>query len=71
MSLRRRWFTKNGVLMEGTTTGVWMNGMMKEVVLDGMETTNGCVAELQVHFHKKAQKEWMRTWTQELELTHS
>ena len=28
--------------MKGTTTGVWMNGMMKGVVLDGMKTANGC-----------------------------
>ena len=37
--------------MKGTTTGVWMNGMMKGVVSDGMKTTNGCVAHSQAHFH--------------------
>ena len=42
--------------MKGTTNGVWMNGMMKGVVLDGMKTTNGCVAQPKAHFHLKAQK---------------
>ena len=42
--------------MKRTTTGVWMNGMMKGVVLDGMKTTNGCVAQPQAHFHLNAQK---------------
>ena len=42
--------------MKGTTTGVWMNRMMKGVVLDGMKTTNRSVAQLQGHFHLKAQK---------------
>ena len=45
------------LLMKRTTTGVWMNGMVKGVVLDGMKTTNGCAAQLQPHFHLKAQKE--------------
>ena len=42
--------------MKGTTTGFGMNGMMKGVVLDGMKTTNGCVAHSQAHCHLKAQK---------------
>ena len=42
--------------MKGTTTGVWMNEMMKGVVLDGMKTTSGCVAQLEAHCHLKAQK---------------
>ena len=33
-----------------------MNGMMKGVVSDGMKTANGCVAQLQAHFHLKTQK---------------
>ena len=36
--------------MKGTTTGVWMNGMMKGEVLDGMKTANGCDAHSQAHF---------------------
>ena len=40
--------------MKGTTTGVWMNGMMKGVVLDDMKTTNGCVAQPHTHFHLKS-----------------
>ena len=35
---------------------IWMNGMMKGVVLGGMKTANGCVAQPQAHFHWKAQK---------------
>ena len=42
--------------MKGTTTEVWMNGMMTGVVLSGMKTTNGCVAQPQAHFHLNAQK---------------
>ena len=42
--------------MKGTMTGVWMNGMMKGVVLDGMKTMKGCVTHSQAHFHLKAQK---------------
>ena len=33
-----------------------MNGIMIGVVLDGMKTANGCVAELCAHLHLKAQK---------------
>ena len=33
-----------------------MNGTIKGVVLDGMKTTNGCVAQPKAHFHLKAQK---------------
>ena len=32
--------------MKGTATGVWMNGMMNGVVLDGMKTANGCETHL-------------------------
>ena len=32
--------------MKGTATGVWMNGMMNGVVLDGMKTANGCATHL-------------------------
>ena len=41
-SLRRRGFTRHGVLM---------NGMMTGVVLDCMTIVDGCVAQPQVHFH--------------------
>ena len=45
--ITRRGYTKNGALV---------NGMLKEVVLDGMKTAKGCVAQLQAHFHLKAEK---------------
>ena len=40
ISLTRRGFTRNGVLTNGTTAGLWMNGMMAGVVLDGMKIVN-------------------------------
>ena len=42
--------------MKGTTTGVWMNGMIKGVVLDDMKTTNDCVAHSRAQIHLTAQK---------------
>ena len=47
---------RNGALMKGTTTGVWMNGMIKGVVLDGTKIANEGVAQLQAHCHLKAQQ---------------
>ena len=41
--------------MNGTTAGIWMNGMMTGVRLDGMKILNKHVTHLQAHFHLKAQ----------------
>ena len=71
VSLRRHWFMRNGALMKGITTWVWMIGIMTRVVLDGMKTTKGYVAQLQAHFHLKAQKGWQRTGTPDLQVTRS
>ena len=48
-------FLMDGVLTNGMTAGVWMNGTMTEVVLDGMKIVNKHMTHLQAHFHWKAQ----------------
>ena len=54
---RRRFMRRNGVLTNGTTAGVWMNGKMIGVVLDDMKIVN----QRTTHLFPLESSEWVNT----------
>ena len=53
--LRRRGFTRNGSLDEGTMVGVLTSGMMMGMVLNGVKIVNKHMSHRYAHFHLKAE----------------